>query len=202
VKRGKTARAQGAALLRRRELLMLDHIEQGLAMARARIMALTDEDLLNPTSGGRIVTDPYSAWVFRQVGLAEASSAYKMLDATYSYHLEDVAAGRLPVPIGPTYDCPVHHCIGHKGLLTFDEMREHMAACVPAAHARGYAETDPWGRFVYLDRYHPSWRWKRSERGTGIVAERPGALVSVAELRLAKPPVIGEQVALFEALAS
>jgi hypothetical protein len=193
-------RAAEAEITRLRERLMLDHIEQAVGEVRAFIESLSDADLLaaHERSGGYpIVADPFSSFPLRQAGLVEQSPAAKMLAALQPHNLRDVVAGILPVPDGRVMRCPHGgiRCSGKdRDLFTFDELREHLVECTAAGRAGGMALDNPFDPQPYDERYHPTWRWRRSEIGTAIVAANPTALVEVLRPRLARP---GSQTALF-----
>ena len=161
-----TLRAQRAAIARRKEMLMLDHIEQAIGSVREQIAAMNDVTLLDTRSrmGGGIVENPFRCWAIKT-----RTPALAMIEAMYAFNLSAVIAGDLPIPEGPVYEsCPNSACQTNlHGPQTFEWLREHTATCIPAAHARGIMVDDPWDRFV--EGQHPTWKWTRGERAMAII---------------------------------
>lgn len=169
MKRNKVLLQQRSDLERRRLLLKLDHIEQALPAVRAFVQAMTDAGIreLSSRSSFDLIEDPFG-FELEEVSRTPAS---QMLDALWSFKLHDVVAGKLPVPEGKVYDCPNAsgpHCIGVKELMTFDEVREHLAECVPYCHSKGYAVSDPFRPEVVF-REHPTWTWTISDNAQEIM---------------------------------
>lgn len=169
----KKAKADRVALIRHRAELMLDHIEWMLPVMRAALANAPDSELVEEVSRAtQIIGDPFKSWIWNQRKLSERSPFHQQLEAENPWNLHLIIQGTLPIPEGEWLHCDQPKCIGHDGMLTFEGLKEHLLLCVAAAHAKGIAVDDPFGRLKWREPLKkPSWGWTLGDRAQALWAE-------------------------------